>query len=118
MLQVPGRYFAPPQGRIAAQAGVRRLVLTHVGDGGSAQRGRLLSAARRYFSGSVEVASDLGVLVLSRHRRGAAPAGAAGHRGRGSGAAPAAQSGTSSQPRPPRMASTASSKRQPSRKVR
>lgn len=48
--------------RIAAAAGVKRLVLTHVT--GAADRGRILDEAREVFDGPVELAEDLTTYVL------------------------------------------------------
>jgi ribonuclease BN (tRNA processing enzyme) len=44
---------------VAARAGVRRLILTHVGAEYHDDVGTLADEARRHFGGTVEVAEDL-----------------------------------------------------------
>jgi ribonuclease Z len=50
--------------RVAAQAGVGRLVLTHVGDASPDRCAQLEAEARRHFAGPVTVAADLMEVVL------------------------------------------------------
>ena len=61
--RAPGRgethSSAADAGRVAAQAGVRRLILTHVGADYHADVAALVDEARRHFAGVVEMAEEL-----------------------------------------------------------
>jgi hypothetical protein len=67
--RIPGRgathSSAADAGRVAAAAGVGRLILTHVGPDYHADIDALAREARQHFTGSVEVAADLHCYPLS-----------------------------------------------------
>lgn len=61
--RAPGRFVAHSSaaeaGQVAAKAGVRRLILTHIGAGYHADVMALADEARSHFDGAVEVAEEL-----------------------------------------------------------